>query len=207
MENKTNFEYTYRFATGTETIEVSDYWAGVLADLDREEYNIDRKPFRDRRRCGIEFGEIEGKMIADPFNLEETVLERRWLEYLRGKLTDKQCDVFMALIRHDGNMEEACKELGMNRSTLQCHRKLIQDRLYDDLNRKKVIDNVKTGSNIRKLRRSAELSVNLMADMIGVSRRQYFRIEKGESGLTEEMAAKIASFFMIPVNEFFEYKI
>ena len=207
MENKTNTTYTYHFATGDKTVEISEYWAEILADLDREEYNNDHKQFRDARRCGSEIGEMEDKMIKDPFELEDTVVEELRLEYLRGKLTNKQNDVLTALIDCDGNLQDVCREMGMDRSTLQSHRDMIRDKLHSDFYRKKVIDDVKTGSNIRRLRLSAELSGSLMADLIGVNYRKYFRIEKGESGLTEEMAAKIATYFGIPVNEIFEYKI
>ena len=150
---------------------------------------------------------MEDKMIKDPFELEDSVVEELRLEYLRGKLTNKQNDVLTALINCDGNLQDVCREMGMDRSTLQSHRDMIRDKLYSDFYRKKVMDDVKTGSNIRRLRLSAELSGSLIADLIGVNYRKYFRIEKGESSLTEEMAAKIAGYFGVPVEEIFEYKI
>ena len=207
MENKTNRAYTYHFATGDETIEISGYWADVLADLDREEYNSDRKQLREGRRYGVEIGEMEDKMIEDPCDLEKTVMEGLRLEYLKRKLTDKQNEVLIALIESDGNLQDVSLELGMGRTTIQDHRDSIRDKLYWDFHKKKVIDDVKTGSNIRSMRLSAGLTGNLMADLIGVNYRKYFRIEKGEAGLTEEMAAKIAAFFDTAVSEFIEYKI
>ena len=74
MENKAYTTYTWHTATGDVTEEISEYWAGILADLDRGDYNNDHKQFRDARRCGTEIGEMEDKMIEDSFNLEESVI-------------------------------------------------------------------------------------------------------------------------------------
>ncbi len=206
MENKTNRAYTYHFATGDETVEIPGYWADILDGLDREEYNNDRKQFRDGRRCVLEFGNMEDKMIGDPFDLEEAVLAGVRLENLTDRLTGRQTDVLMALLHSDGNMREAADRLGMNRSTFQCHTKLLRDKLYHAFHEERIIDDAGTGRNIRKAREDAGLSGGKMADKIGINYRKYYRIEKGEIGINSKMANRIAECLGIVADEIIAYK-
>ena len=54
-------KYEYSFSNERVTIEISDEWAGVLAELDREEYNNDHA--ETRRHFSIDTGE-DGEWLS-----------------------------------------------------------------------------------------------------------------------------------------------
>ncbi len=54
-------KYEYSFSNESVTIEISDEWAGVLAELDREEYNNDHA--ETRRHVSLDNGE-DGEWLS-----------------------------------------------------------------------------------------------------------------------------------------------
>ena len=54
-------KYEYSFSNERVTIEISDEWAGVLAELDREEYNNDHA--ETRRHVSLDDGE-DGEWLS-----------------------------------------------------------------------------------------------------------------------------------------------
>ena len=62
----------YQFANETVEIEVSEEWANVLIDLDRQEYNANHK--ETRRHCSLNALDPNGKRIPADSSIEEEVL-------------------------------------------------------------------------------------------------------------------------------------
>lgn len=60
---------------------------------------------------------------------------------------------------------------------------------------------MKTIKNVIKLKRGKKFTQKEMATALGMSERQYRRIETGESGLTILMAYRIASLLEVSVDE------
>ena len=86
----------YEFVNGEVVeIEVSEEWAEVLAELDRQEYNNDKK--ETRRHCTMDVLGDEGEWMtdenADPANLLLAGQERETVQGALDKLTPKQRDV------------------------------------------------------------------------------------------------------------------
>ena len=63
-------KYEYSFSNERVTIEISDEWAGVLAELDREEYNNDHA--ETRRHVSLDDGE-DGEWLS---TAKESVYDR-----------------------------------------------------------------------------------------------------------------------------------
>jgi len=63
----------YKFEKETVEIEVSEKWANIVFDLDRQEYNNDHK--ETRRHCSFEVYSCEGHEVADKTNVEEEALQ------------------------------------------------------------------------------------------------------------------------------------
>ncbi len=54
---------------------------------------------------------------------------------------------------------------------------------------------------IKKIRSSKKISQQSMADMLGISIRQYRRIESGSSEMTLKTAIRIAEFLNVSLND------
>lgn len=93
----------YEFATETVEIEVSEEWATILVDLDRQEYNNDQT--ETRRHCSLEaYGENHEEVASDE-------------------------DILMDLIRQEGadSVRAAMKKLK------NTHRELLQALFFDGI--------------------------------------------------------------------------
>ena len=205
MENKTNTTYTYHFTTGDKKVEISKYWTEILAELDREEYNNDHKQFRGGRRCGTEIGEMEDKMIEDSFDLEESVIGEIRSKAAMELLTDVQKTITEALMDCSGNVLEAAKTIGMNRTVMQNQIPLIRNKVGTFLGVIKVIDDVETGKNVRKYRIDNGLSASDMAEILDISKRIYFHWEKGETRIPDEWLETIADCLEVGVKDLIAY--
>ena len=206
MENKAYTTYTWHTATGDVTEEISEYWAGIMADLDRGDYNNDHKQFRDARRCGTEIGEMEDKMIEDSFDLEESVIGDMRAMAAMELLTDVQKTITEALIGCRGNVLEASKTIGMNRTVMQDQIPLIRNKVGAFLGVIKVIDDVETGKNVRKYRIDNGFSASDMAEILDISKRIYFHWEKGETRIPDEWLETIADCLEVGVKDLIAYK-
>lgn len=62
-------------------------------------------------------------------------------------------------------------------------------------------------NNIRRLRfDSNEMTQQMLADAVGVSRQTIVAIEKGKYSPSLEVAFKIASYFGVPLDAVFQYQ-
>lgn len=77
----------YEFATETVEIEVTDDWATVLVDLDRLEYNNEKK--ESRRHCSLEaYGENHEEFYSDTDMFQNLI---------RKEQADSVCDAMAQL--------------------------------------------------------------------------------------------------------------
>ena len=119
MENNKKTTYTYHFVGEDQEIEISEYWKSILEDMDREEYNNDHRQFRDGRRCGIELGEMDEKLIADPFDQELNGLNKMHLEQMKKKLSKRQGEVLSELLRNGGSIKETAEAMNLSVASIQ----------------------------------------------------------------------------------------
>lgn len=205
MEN-TKTTYTYHFADGDQEIELSQYWKDILEDMDREEYNNDHRQFRDGRRCPIEFGEMEDKMIGDGSDQESCGLDGIHLEQLKKDLSKRQGEVLDELLRNGGFVKETAEAMHLSVAAIRTHKEMIAKKLYGDFHKEPVIDNRKTGRNIRDLRIAAGMTGYMAAEIAGIHYRKYYRIEDGTASAPEEAVQKLAIFFAVSAEEILAYK-
>ena len=78
----------YQFATETVEIEVSDDWGNLVIDLDRQEYNTDRK--ETRRHVSLDAALYEGDVFVDESASLESFADNYDLHQAISKLTDNQ---------------------------------------------------------------------------------------------------------------------
>ena len=64
----------YEFATETVEIEVTDEWAAVLVDLDRQEYNNDHA--ETRRHCSLNALNLDDTYLPSDVNLERDFFDK-----------------------------------------------------------------------------------------------------------------------------------
>ena len=84
-------KYRYGFADGTEEIEISEEWAAVLREMDREE-EANRKK-QTRRHISLDAVDYEGEEFAEDGDAETALLEKesdRVVERTLSSLTDVQ---------------------------------------------------------------------------------------------------------------------
>ena len=84
-------KYRYGFADGTEEIEISEEWAAVLREMDREE-EANRKK-QTRRHISLDAVDYEGEEFAEDGDSETALLEKesdRVVERTLSSLTDVQ---------------------------------------------------------------------------------------------------------------------
>lgn len=191
MEN-TKTTYTYHFADGDQKIELSQYWKDILEDMDREEYNNDHRQIRDGRRCGLELGDLETKLIPGPFELEDEAVFHIVMEEGLSQLTEKQKEAARALLVCDGNMDEAAQVLGISRSAVRRHVRHIRKKRETDFYQGTCRDDEATGKKIRHGRMDAGIKAMDMAELVGVSRRTYSRWESGKCRIPDDMLFVIA---------------
>lgn len=206
MENKAYTTYTWHTATGDVTEEISEYWAGILADLDRGDYNNDHKQFRDARRCGTELSEMEEKMIPGSFDLETIIMERTREQEIRKKLTVRQAQVLDALLGNDGDVTKAARDINMKRSIVRKHRKIMQKKLYDDFHPHDEVDDKRTGENLKKLRERYGITGAEMAEYLEINCRKYYRYESGESSIPRDTVELLSELFEVSRYEIIAFK-
>ena len=84
-------KYRYGFVDGTEEIEISEEWAAVLREMDREE-EANRKK-QTRRHISLDAVDYEGEEFAEDGDAETALLEKesdRVVEEILSSFTDVQ---------------------------------------------------------------------------------------------------------------------
>lgn len=113
-------KYNYKFATGTETVEIDEKWAEVLKDLDKVEYNSARKIstnclFFDSDNEYSNWGAEEDSEI-ESFIDGETEEER--LQKAINKLKPSQKEIIFAIYFQGLKQTEYAEKLGVNQSNI-----------------------------------------------------------------------------------------
>ena len=80
--------YRYDFLDGSETVDVSEEWAAILEEMDREEAKNHRK--ETRRHTSLDALLYEGADFASPENVEAALTDRALLDAAFTCLTETQ---------------------------------------------------------------------------------------------------------------------
>ena len=114
-------KYEYSFSNESVTIEISDEWAGVLAELDREEYNNDHA--ETRRHVSLDDGE-DGEWLSTA--KEKTLIkvagkifspdDRRFVK-ARRILSKKQSELYESVYDRGDSVGEYAVDNGIDQST------------------------------------------------------------------------------------------
>ena len=79
-------KYRYGFVDGTEEIEISEEWAAVLREMDREELNGNRR--ETRRHTSLEILDYEGEVFAAAGDAETALLLKESEEEVETALSN-----------------------------------------------------------------------------------------------------------------------
>ena len=109
----------YEFCTEDVEIEVSGYWAAVLRDLDRIEYNINQK--ETRRHCSLYTSDPRYSRIYMDASFEDKMIE--WLEAKRlwdaiSLLPSRQQYLIEQVYLLQRSYTEIGNEIGVHRTTV-----------------------------------------------------------------------------------------
>lgn len=88
----------YEFATETVEIDVEEQWANIVLDLDRQDFNVDRK--ETRRHCSLEAYNLDDSLLPSDEDLVGDVIrnqENERLYWAIGMLTPEQQDLVKAI--------------------------------------------------------------------------------------------------------------
>ena len=104
----------YEFATESVEIEVSEEWATILVDLDRQEYNNDQN--ETRRHCSLEaYGINHEELASDEDTLTDLIREES-VDSVRAamrKLKDSHRELLQALFFDGVSNEEYARRCGV----------------------------------------------------------------------------------------------
>ena len=126
----------YEFVTGEVVeVEVSEELGAIIVDLDRREYNNNKK--ETRRHCTLSSLGEDGKWLADPysdFTLDKRKyplgLDEETWEYALRTLTEKQRAAFVAIYEQGYKVKEYAAMTGTSDANIAIHlrraRKKIQ---------------------------------------------------------------------------------
>ena len=78
-------KYRYGFVDGTEEIEISEEWAAVLREMDREE-EANRKK-QTRRHISLDAVDFEGEEFAAPGDAESVLMEKEEEQHIEELLS------------------------------------------------------------------------------------------------------------------------
>ena len=111
-------KYKYESVTGeVSEVEVDAYWAEVLEELDRKEYNNEKK--ETRRHCTLDVLGDEGEWMidenADPFEALLRKEEEAEVNAMLDSLTENQRDIVEAVHFSGMNMSEYAEKVGITK--------------------------------------------------------------------------------------------
>ena len=114
-------KYEYSFSNESVIIEVSDEWAGILAELDREEYNNDHA--ETRRHVSLDNGEDgdwlsteKGKTLIEIAGKIFSLDDRRFVK-ARRILSKKQSELYESVYDRGDSVGEYAKDNKIDQST------------------------------------------------------------------------------------------
>ena len=184
MENTTNTTYTYNFVNEAKNVEISGYWADILADMDREEYNNNQKHKRSGRGISLDALDPEDKKLCGIFDFTEEIDAADYWERLKKHLNSTEIEIGESLIRNFGSKILVSNELRMPVSVLYSHVYRMRKKL-------KAVrldmegfcpDKEATGRKMREIRKANYLKVADMRDLLDVKNiSTIYRWETGKS--------------------------
>ena len=114
-------QYQYKFTDEVITIEISDEWAGILAELDREEYNNDHA--ETRRHVSLDDGEdgewlstAKGKTLIKVAGKIFNPDDRRFRKG-RKALSKKQAELYESVYDRGDSIGEYAADNSIDQST------------------------------------------------------------------------------------------
>lgn len=123
----------YEFCNETVNIEVSEEWATVLAELDRQEYNDNHR--ETRRHCSLEALNLDDAYLPSDMDLEADIEKVLQAEHLRGvidTLEPQQKELLHRVYVNGERMSAIAKEEGVSKAAITQRMK----RIYADLQKK-----------------------------------------------------------------------
>ena len=114
-------QYQYKFTDEVITVEISDEWASVLSELDREEYNNDHA--ETRRHVSLDNGEDgdwlsteKGKTLIESAGKIFSLDDRRFVK-ARRILSKKQSELYESVYDRGDSVGEYAVDNGIDQST------------------------------------------------------------------------------------------
>lgn len=114
-------QYQYKFTDEVITVEISDEWASVLSELDREEYNNDHA--ETRRHVSLDNGEDgdwlsteKGKTLIEIAGKIFSLDDRRFVK-ARTILSKKQSELYESVYDRGDSVGEYAVDNGIDQST------------------------------------------------------------------------------------------
>ena len=124
----------YEFATETVEIDVSEDWANILVDLDRQEYNINHR--ETRRHCSLEAYNLDDAMLPSDVDVAGDVLDSMDSEDLHkaiGLLQPQQRDLVIRVYFNDEKLADIAREEGVSKMAITNRMKKIFASLQKNL--------------------------------------------------------------------------
>jgi RNA polymerase sigma factor (sigma-70 family) len=124
-------KYTYTNATGTTEIEIDEQFYDLLIEMDRDEFNSDRKHSR-RYPISLESCEYEGEWFEDDIDLLADIIQRESYARLRAaieKLEPSQQDLIHKIYVQNRKIIAVAKEDGVSEAAVRNRLKKIYARL------------------------------------------------------------------------------
>ena len=114
-------QYQYKFTDEVITVEISDEWASVLSELDREEYNNDHA--ETRRHVSLDNGEDgtwlsteKGKTLIEIAGKIFSLDDRRFVK-ARRILSKKQSELYESVYDRGDSVGEYAADNNIDQST------------------------------------------------------------------------------------------
>ena len=121
----------YEFATETVEVEVDEEWAKVVMELDRKEYNNDKK--ESRRHLMLDLSKDATAWTADSEDPEGDLLEliddRNQLRKIMSVLNEKQRDLVKALFVKEMTQEEVAQKTGVAQAAIAQQLETIRKKI------------------------------------------------------------------------------
>ena len=148
-------KYKYRYPQDNDTIiiEVPEDCYLLLSELDREEYNNDRKEFRHRGEAPTYHDDYEYEE-TDPlgnlpdettYGMQDDICERLDRETVLAKLSDVDKKIYNLCVEKDYSQTKAAEILELNQSTVARRLAVI----YDLVETERLNDGTRTAEEIR----------------------------------------------------------
>ena len=121
----------YEFVNEAVEIDVDEKWAEVLMELDREEYNNDKK--ESRRHLMLDPSQDATAWTIDEEDPEEAIIEmldsRKDLEFIMSILNEKQKKLIEALFIEGLSQSEYAEKNGIKQASISQQLETIRKKL------------------------------------------------------------------------------